>query len=267
MSSSDDGPSIRDQVWRAADPSGQTRALINAAVHTSGAPDWLARLGMDMDFSVSQLRTVGVEYRRSIEEIEAAIRVLVPRGWAVLTMQTEAITKAVHLVQSARAEEADELLADQWDGDGAWRTMHVCKRVQVMGANDLELEHLFRERARLLRLAKEHHEAGHYEASIPLLQAQLEGIVMDVTGGKKFFTRTNQKADLVEPSKLVSIESGLAALQATYGQGVSETQAKGRGLTLVRGHADSSIGWGSEIMNHGQKELLRGVPPAGGRPV
>ena len=39
------------------------------------------------------------------------------------------------------------------------------------------------------------------------------------------------------------------------------------GLTLVRGHADSSIGWGSEIMNHGQKELLRGVPPAGGRPV
>lgn len=40
-----------------------------------------------------------------------------------------------------------------------------------------------------------------------------------------------------------------------------------RGLTLVRGHADSSIGWGSEIMNHGQKELLRGVPPAGGRPV
>lgn len=43
--------------------------------------------------------------------------------------------------------------------------------------------------------------------------------------------------------------------------------ASGRGLTLVRGHADSSIGWGSEIMNHGQKELLRGVPPAGGRPV
>jgi DNA invertase Pin-like site-specific DNA recombinase len=36
------------------------------------------------------------------------------------------------------------------------------------------------------------------------------------------------------------------------------------GLTLVRGHADSSICWGSEIMNHGQEELLRRVSPAGG---
>lgn len=227
MSSSDGGPSIRDQVWRAADPSGQTRALVNAAVHTSDVPDWIARIGVDMDSSWNHLRVVGVEYRRSIEAIETAIRVLVPRGWAVLTMDTEAVTEAVHLVQSARAEEADEFLADQWDGEGAWRTLRVCKRVQAMGANDPELEHLFRERARLLRLAKEHHEAGRYEASIPLLQAQLEGIVMDVTGGKKFFTKTNQKADLVDPSKLVSIESGLAALQATYGQGVSETQAKG----------------------------------------
>ena len=38
----------------------------------------------------------------------------------------------------------------------------------------------------------------------------------------------------------------------------------GGGLTLVRGHADSSICWGSEIMNHGQEELLRRVSPAGG---
>ena len=36
------------------------------------------------------------------------------------------------------------------------------------------------------------------------------------------------------------------------------------GLPLVHGHADSSICWGSEIMNHGQEELLRRVSPAGG---
>ncbi|GAA4773326.1 hypothetical protein [Citricoccus nitrophenolicus] len=227
MSSSETDPSIRNQVWGAVDPSGQTRALVNAAVHGPNVPDWLERLGIDMGSTWDQLHIGGIEYRRFIEEIEAAVRVLVPRGWAVMTMQTEAINEAVHLVQSEREEEADELLTDQWEGEGGWRTMRVCKRVQVMGANDAHLNGLFRERARLLWLAKEHHETGHYEASIPLLQAQLEGIVMDVTGGKKFFTKTTQKANLVDPSKLVSIEAGLAALQATYGQGVSETQAKG----------------------------------------
>jgi hypothetical protein len=41
-----------------------------------------------------------------------------------------------------------------------------------------------------------------------------------------------------------------------------------RGLTLVLGHADSSICWGSEMIeNYGQEELLRGVPSAGRRLV
>lgn len=227
MSPDESGANIRNQVWRAADPSGQTRALINAAVHSTDNPVWLARLGVDTTAAWDQLHIRGIEYRGLIEGIESAIRVLVPRGWAVMSMQTEAIQNAVHLTQSDRAEEADELLADQWEGEGGWRTKRVCERVGVMGANDPVLDRLFQERARLLRLAKGHHESGHYEASIPLLQAQLEGIVMDVTGGKKFFTKARQKADLVDPAQLVSIEAGLGALQATYGEDVSETQTEG----------------------------------------
>src|SRR5699024_10053082 len=40
---------------------------------------------------------------------------------------------------------------------------------------------------------------------------------------------------------------------------VCETTGRVRGLPLVHGHADSSICWGSEIMNHGQEALLRRV--------
>lgn len=225
---STNGRSIREQLWHAVDPTGENRALINAAVHDSPeVPDFLRRIGVDVGESWGRLAGVGAQYRKSIEGIEAAIRILGPRGWSVITMDTEAVHRAVRAAQAGREDEADELLADQWEADGAWRLKRICDRVGVMGANDPELHRLFRERARLLGLARDHHLAGRYDASIPLLQAQLEGIVIDVTGGKKFFTKGPQKADVVDPKQLISIEACLAALQATYGQDVKETQTEG----------------------------------------
>lgn len=226
---SDNSPSIRAQVWRAADPTGENRALINAAVHGGDeVPVFLRRVGLDVGGAWERLADMGAEYRRSIERIEASVRVLVPRGWAVMNMDTEAVLGAVQMTEAGRGDEADDLLAEQWEGEGAWRLDRICQRVRVMGATDAEMSRLFRERARLLGLAKEHHLMARYDASIPLLQAQLEGIAMDVTGGRKFFTkRATQKAYLVDPNDLASIEACLAALQATYGQDVKETQAEG----------------------------------------
>lgn len=225
---STNGPSIHNQVWRAVDPTGENRALINAAIHGSrDVPDFIRRIGVDVGESWGQLAVFGVEYRNSIEEIAAGVRVLGPRGWSVMTMDTEAVRRAVQAAEAGRGDDADGLLADQWEGDGAWRLKRICDRVGGMGATDPELHILFRERARLLGLARDHHLAGRFDASIPLLQAHLEGIVIDVTGGKKFFTKGTQKADLVDPKQLVSIEACLAALQATYGQDVKETQTEG----------------------------------------
>lgn len=225
----DSAPSIRDQVWRAADPTGKTRALIDAAADGGeGVPVWLRRVGLDVRGTWERLVGVSAEYRESVEAIEAAVRVLVPRGWAVTNMNTEAVRRAVDAAEAGRGDDADDLLVEQWDGEGAWRLERACKRVSVMGAGDEELSRLFRERARLLALAKEHHLHARYDASVPLLQAQLEGIAMDVTGGRKFFTkRPGKAADLVDPDDLASIEACLAALQATYGVDVSETQTRG----------------------------------------
>lgn len=224
-----DGPSIRDQVWRAADPTGENRALIDAAVEGGDeVPALLRRVGLDVGGVWEQLVSVGAEYRRTIGGIEAAVQTLVPRGWAVMNMNTDAVRAAVELAEAGRGDDADDLLAGQWEGEGAWRLRRVCQRVGGMGASDVELSPLFGERARLLRLATEHHLGARYDASIPLLQAQMEGLVMDVTGGRKFFTkRATQKVDLVDWDDLASIEVCLAALQATFGEDVKETQAEG----------------------------------------
>jgi hypothetical protein len=224
----DNNASIRDQVWGAADPTGENRALIDAAVHGGDEiPDWLRRVGIDVDDAWARLASVGAEFRRSVLGITGAFVVLVPRGWAPSNMHSETVFRAVDLAAAGRGDEADDLLAGQWEGDGAWRLRRVCQRVGAMGAMDAELRRLFLERARFLGLATEHHLAGRYDASVPLLLAQVEGIVMDVTGGKKFFTKGPAKADLVEPENLVSIEAGLAALQAIFGSDVKETQTGG----------------------------------------
>ena len=108
---STDGQSIREQVWRAVDPTGENRSLINAAVHGGpDVPDFLRRIGVDVGELWGRLAGVGAEYRKTVEGIEAAVRVLGPRGWSVMTMDTQAVRDAVREVQAGREAEADDIL-------------------------------------------------------------------------------------------------------------------------------------------------------------
>lgn len=238
------GPSrsVREQVWGAVDPRGETRQVINAAMHASHLPEWLTRFGVDVDQDWQRLTSFGGQFRQLVDDTTAALQVLTPRGWAVMFMPTQIVKQAVAMVGSGEGDEADELLADQWDGNGGgWRTSRVCKRVRGMGSGDPELEAVFHQRARLLGLAKDHHDSHRYDASVLSLQAQMEGIVIDVTGGKKFFTaQPRQKADVVDPAHLVSIEASLAALQTAFGQGANQTQASG-------GHSRHALVHGREL--------------------
>ena len=124
-------------------------------------------------------------------------------------------------MRAGHHDEADDLLAGQWESEGDWRIKRVSNRVRSMAAADEEPNALFRERARLLDLAADHHLAGRYDASVPILLAHIEGIVIDVTEGKKYFTkRPDQKADVVNPDDLAGIEACMAALQGVYGEAV-----------------------------------------------
>jgi hypothetical protein len=162
-----------------------------------------------------------------MSQIEEALIELVPRGWAVFNMPSESVNSAVALNQAGRGTDADELLAPEWRGD-TYRTKRVCDRVWSMGAADGEYHASFVARARLLRLAREHHNRDEYAASILIVQSQIEGIATDVTENKKFFSaRKSSQADVVNPLQLVSIEASLAALRSPYIVGVETTQSDG----------------------------------------
>lgn len=219
---------VRDQLWRAVDPDGSQRALLDAAAQAGRAPVWLQRLSRDVDTSWTRLAELGHEQTALLTSMEAAVSLLVPRGWAVMHMDTAAVNAAVAAVRAGNSDEADGILAGQWEGEGDWRIKRVGQRVRSMAATDEQLSALFRQRARLLDLAAEHHRRGRYDASVPILLAHIEGIVIDVTAGKKYFTkRASQKADVVNPDDLAGIEACMAALQGAYSEDVPDTQSAG----------------------------------------
>lgn len=218
--------SIREQIRNAVDPRGEHLPLIDAISNAQQVPAWLNVLSGRVGQQLEDLAKLSEGYQELFASMEDAATHLVPRGWAPFSMNSDKVKEAVRLVGQDRGAEADELLAGEWD---EWRIGRICSRVRVMGAGhrQRDYEELFHQRARLLTLARDHHLKGSYEASVPLVHAQMEGIVMDVTGGKKFFTMSNQRADLVEPAKLVGVECCLAALQSVFGQSVPETQTSG----------------------------------------
>ncbi|MDQ3714602.1 MAG: hypothetical protein M3381_00885 [Actinomycetota bacterium] len=84
------------------------------------------------------------------------------------------------------------------------------------------------ERGRLLELARHHHALERYEASVPLILAQAEGITADASDGGMFFsTSLTRQANVVDTTQLVAIEAGLDALRKVYGTRVDQTQIVG----------------------------------------
>lgn len=217
---------IRAQVRTAVDPTGEQFALLDAVAHSPNPPGWLSALVSDLDAVWATLGKVNQEYRTHLADLEGALRLLVPRGWAVFNMESDAVRRAVALVSKGDGQQADELLADQWEKD-TYRTKRVCSRVGSMGAAEPDYHAIFVRRAQLLRLVKDHHDQGRYDASVPLLHTHIEGITTDVASGRKFFSRARSAANMVDPTQLVSIESSLAALQALYTDGVHQTQVAG----------------------------------------
>jgi hypothetical protein len=218
---------IRDQIRQAIDPENKLLPLFDAVDANPSLPKWLPDLDEYLGQMWSEFGAHSAQLEKITSQIEGALAELVPRGWSVFNMESDAVAQATALVRAGKGDEADDLLARRWTPD-TYRTGRVCDRVSTMGFGDMSYNEVFRRRAEFLRTAKGHHDKGEYAASILIVQTQMEGIVTDVTANKKFFSsRPGRAADLVDPTQLVSMESSLAALRSPFIQPVDQTQVEG----------------------------------------
>lgn len=97
-----------------------------------------------------------------------------------------------------------------------------------LGIGNNELGAFFAERARLIEKALWHHNAGAFEASVPIVLAQIEGVVFDMTRGKSgFFSRKGDSTHLRDSSTVAGMDEGLAALQVVFGAPANTTTISG----------------------------------------
>lgn len=124
--------------------------------------------------------------------VARSARMLVTRGWSIGDQPVAILEQACDLVAAHKPEEADALMAAVWDAD--WRVARTVARVRMLRRDDTTAR-ITDQRARLLTRAQEHHLAERYDASVMILLAQIEGIVIDRASGAKFFTK-NKPADM-----------------------------------------------------------------------
>jgi hypothetical protein len=178
-------------------------------------------------------RTLPPEFRelqeqyRQLTTVEWIADALSPLGWVLFGgAPADEYRDAAKLAQQGRTTEAEQVLVDVWNEDN--RLKWPLHRVRQLYFGDPEREALGEHRQRLLFKALGHHRAGAYEASIPIVLAQMDGICADLTGrdGGNFFVR-DADAYVADNETLAGHPAGLPILSRLFRSSSMKTRASG----------------------------------------
>ena len=180
-------------------------------------------LGLDPQH-VHRLRTQQSELLR-----QAARYVLrfSPRGWAPSGLVPADVTARALAVLDASGsfDEADRVLIEGWNEPV--RLNFSWSRIIGLGLKDPLRQEALLARANLVEKALAHHRAGAYEASVPIVLAQVDGLVIDATNGKSgFFWRADPRA-LVDDATLAGLPEGLEVLRGLFSISQNSTARTG----------------------------------------
>lgn len=134
----------------------------------------------------------------------------VPYGWVAYELLNNDVAKAaVELADQGDVAGAEQHLLDYYDGD----TLRY-------GINNLKQIKAFQPRLRLLKLAAEDYSSGRYHACIPVVLAQIDGVISDLRG-QGFFA---EGADLTAWDSISANEDGLGRLAQILSKSLTRTR-------------------------------------------
>jgi hypothetical protein len=174
---------------------------------------------------VEQLLKTG---RKSLSDIARSIMLFAPIGWAPSGFNHEpTITAALETYDAtASLDAAEKALVEGWNQSGMFRFCHT--RLLGLAPDDDEMREFSHKRADLIEKALAHHNAGAFEASVPIVLAQVDGIVLDMTEGRNgFFYRPGDLAHLRDNDTVSGTDEGLSSLQRYFGITQNSTGTSG----------------------------------------
>jgi hypothetical protein len=215
---------LAQEIVRRLDREGELRSLARGfdAVLKFRAGRWLlGRAGID----TGNLRALIEETNRLPDEMARHVLLFAPLGWAPSELAPhEAYVNASKVYQATQdPDAAEEVLVEGWNESDHMRLF--IKRIYGFAHSFEPLRIIFFRRGQLIEKALDHHIDGRFEASVPIVLAQIDGIVLDVTG-KSFFKR-GDKAHLRDDSTIAGVPDGLELVAAVFSHTVPETVATG----------------------------------------
>lgn len=157
-----------------------------------------------------------------------AMQVFAPLGWAMSAVWPyEGTVRALVAAENgASTTQLDQMLTDVWNGEHArWMTIGT-ERLRRGGNAHWPFKADLWRRVALVDKAIAHHRAGAYEASIPILFAQVEGLSFDITG-KAFFTKRSP-IPAVDDETLAGMGGNLDVVREVCNMDVVQRQSLGQ---------------------------------------
>ncbi len=167
------------------------------------------------------------DHERHIAVVAGTVRAFAERGWApTMQMPLRVYEPALELAADGDMDGAEQVLVEGWQDllGRPWPT----KRLLVFGEPSGAYNDVFRHRHRLVEKAFQHHRDGAYEASIPIMLAQIDGLCRDVTD-KDFFDDGKKGESLVDDGTLAGLDEGLPVARAWFNKRARRTSWDGRG--------------------------------------
>jgi hypothetical protein len=182
---------------------------------------------------VDEMSRLLAEEKDLVVTVARAIKEFARHGWAAsFRMPIPAVKEALRAYDSgAPWTVVEQVLHDGWSKSGSLDRLSV--QVGAMGAADDELWAVSKQRARLIQAAWSHHTSGAFEASIPIVLAQVDGIVSDATTsdkthkGKRFFSSGRDRADVVDDETLAGFSEALPVVRDWFSEAYLHTDEQG----------------------------------------
>lgn len=208
-----------------------SKSLQGMEVLASKPFSWILKM-MAADKSVidklpKEVQAFKKQYEKLMKDAEHIANQLSPLGWIMFgAAHQENYKKAADLVQENKIEDAEEFLVTHWNEN----TLLKMSRYQVISLySQAGMYELGEMRSRLIAKAVSLHEKEEYAGSIPIILAQMEGIIIDMTGDKqKLFYSPKNPEHLEDTVTLPGHHLGLKTLSKIMSGSMNGTKSTGK---------------------------------------
>ena len=193
---------------------------------TAGAA--LKMLGTMTGHDLTEMAGILDEWHRLHADVVDSILVFAPFGWAPVGRADAALYRTALDVyhQTGKIESAEEIITIGWNVNN--RLIFAVSPIFGIGAGDDHLTEIAHARGSLIERALKHHNDGAFEASVPIVLAQIDGIVRDLGVKTGFFENSSaMRSGLADSMSLLGLPESFHPLQKQFGAVIRRSETGG----------------------------------------